>query len=102
MRPASTRQHIRDEQAKRLRRNFGDGIAGGDRTWMPPVYAAHEDGRPITISYHRKKDQVLVCDGHVDFDTFYARSPKKKSTGHDHLTDGQFQRPGTDRGAHSE
>lgn len=88
---------VSDERTGRGRltkhkKNFGTGTtAGGNANYTAPVHGTTLDGRPVTISFGRgeKFNQTLVCDGHVDMQTFYAR--RTSHTGHDHfLVDGKI------------
>lgn len=91
---AKQREQASREQAKRQRvadmaKRFGDGTVGGDRKWLPPVYALMaSDGRPVTISFGRgsRSGESLVADGHIGMKEFYQRG----RVGHDHfLKDGR-------------
>jgi hypothetical protein len=92
MRPGMTWRHVRNAQAEREQKQaFGTGEVGGDRSWTQPVHATTQDGRPVTISFGKgsREGQTLVCDGHVNRDTFYQLAKDGKK-GHDHyLVDGR-------------
>lgn len=95
MNPLATMREINaahDERVTRERDNqFGTGAVGGDRNWEPPFHAATRDGQLVTVSFGRgpRQGQTLICDGHVDFNTFYGNRAARIVKGHDHfLTDG--------------
>ena len=100
MNQGATMREIRAAHDERQRRQqFGTGApgAGGDRSWEPPFHATTRDGRPVTVSFGRgsRTGQTLICDGHVDFHTFYNDKKTRVVKGHDHyLKDGSF---GADR-----
>lgn len=94
---ATMRQINAAHDERERRQKFGTGASGGDSSWEPPFHATTRDGRPVTVSFGKgsRKGQTLICDGHVDFHTFYNDKRTRVVKGHDHfLADGSF---GADR-----
>lgn len=94
---------VHDERMRRERNNaFGNGQIGGDqRNWQPPFHATTKDGRPVTVSFGKgsRTGNTLICDGHVDFSTFYGNRSLQIVKGHDHfLNDGSY---GANRGKYN-
>lgn len=87
---ANSKAVMKERLAKERAREFGSGAegAGGDRTWYPPVYTELDNGRKITISFHRTRpNDYLVADGHVSIENFYHSATRQN---HDHFMNGKI------------
>lgn len=84
MNPIETARQINIAHDERV---FGVGTQGGDRNWEPPFHGTTRDGRRVTVSFGRgsRKGETLICDGHVDLNTFYGNRKLKIVKGHDHF-----------------
>lgn len=66
--------------------SFGNGEVPEKSNFTGPVHATTRDGRQITIAYRKgNQREYLVADGHVGYDSFYAKAKHKS---HDHFVDG--------------
>lgn len=91
---AARRMELAKKDSARLEREqeFGNGEVFGDsRNWTPPLHATTRKGLPVTVSFGlgKRDGETLICDDHVDSDTFYQRQ-NDGLKGHDHyLIDGR-------------
>jgi hypothetical protein len=91
MNPLSTMREINiahDERVASERNSaFGAGTVGGNRNWEAPFHATTREGRLVTVSFGKgtRAGETLICDGHVDLDTFYGNKNLRIAKGHDHF-----------------